>query len=107
MRKAVECWKAAQYWQTAPKEQSGSPSTRSARTCARGASRIGGGQAQAERSQADAQKFLKAYEDPQARTAKLRDGRDLLPALLQTWEGGLSYENQTRLKMRNCHSMRH
>ena len=32
------------------------------------------------------------------RFAKLRDGRDLLPALLQTWEGGLSYENQTRLK---------
>jgi protein-L-isoaspartate O-methyltransferase len=99
MRKAVECWKAAQYWQDRAKgairlaKYKERPDVR--------ARRIKGLEAdkrKEERSQADAQKFLKAYEDPQARTAKLRDGRDLLPALLQTWEGGLSYENQTRLK---------
>jgi protein-L-isoaspartate O-methyltransferase len=99
MRKAVECWKAAQYWQDRAKgairlaKYKERPDVR--------ARRIKGLEAdkrKQERSQADAQKFLKAYEDPQARTAKLRDGRDLLPALLQTWEGGLSYENQTRLK---------
>jgi len=99
MRKAVECWKAAQYWQDRAKgairlaKYKERPDVR--------ARRIKGLEAdkrKEERSQTDAQKFLKAYEDPQARTAKLRDGRDLLPALLQTWEGGLSYENQTRLK---------
>ena len=99
MRKAVECWKAAQYWQDRAKgairlaKYKERPDVR--------ARRIKGLEAdkrKQEHSQADAQKFLKAYEDPQARTAKLRDGRDLLPALLQTWEGGLSYENQTRLK---------
>jgi len=99
MRKAIECWKAAQYWQDRAKgairlaKYKERPDVR--------ARRIKGLEAdkrKQERSQADAQKFLKAYEDPQARTAKLRDGRDLLPALLQTWEGGLSYENQTRLK---------
>jgi protein-L-isoaspartate O-methyltransferase len=99
MRKAVECWKAAQYWQDRAKgairlaKYKERPDVR--------ARRIKGLEAdkrKEERSQADAQKFLKAYEDPQARTAKLRDGRDLLPALLQTWEGGLSYENQTRVK---------
>jgi protein-L-isoaspartate O-methyltransferase len=99
MRKAIECWKAAQYWQDRAKgairlaKYKERPDVR--------ARRIKGLEAdkrKQERSQADAQKFLKAYEDPQARTAKLRDGRDLLPALLQTWEGGLSYENQTRVK---------
>ena len=99
MRKAVECWKAAQYWQDRAKgairlaKYKERPDVR--------ARRIKGLEAdkrKEERSQTDAQKFLKAYEDPQARTAKLLDGRDLLPALLQTWEGGLSYENQTRLK---------
>jgi protein-L-isoaspartate O-methyltransferase len=99
MRKAVECWKAAQYWQDRAKgairlaKYKERPDVR--------ARRIKGLEAdkrKEERSQTDAQKFLKAYEDPQARTAKLRDGRDLLPALLQTWEGGLSYENQTRVK---------
>ena len=99
MRKAVECWKAAQYWQDRAKgairlaKYKERPDVR--------ARRIKGLEAdkrKQERSQADAQKFLKAYEDPQARTAKLRDGRDLLPALLQTWEGGLSYENQMRVK---------
>ena len=99
MRKAVECWKAAQYWQDRAKgairlaKYKERPDVR--------ARRIKGLEAdkrKEERSQGDAEKFLKAYEDPQARTAKLRDGRDLLPALLQTWEGGLSYENQTRVK---------
>jgi protein-L-isoaspartate O-methyltransferase len=99
MRKAVECWKAAQYWQDRAKgairlaKYKERPDVR--------ARRIKGLEAdkrKEERSQADAQRFLKAYEDPLARTAKLRDGRDLLPALLQTWEGGLSYENQTRVK---------
>jgi protein-L-isoaspartate O-methyltransferase len=99
MRKAVECWKAAQYWQDRAKgairlaKYKERPDVR--------ARRIKGLEAdkrKEERSQTDAQKFLKAYEDPQARTAKLRDGRDLLPALLQTWDGGLSYENQTRVK---------
>jgi hypothetical protein len=98
MRKAVECWKAAQYWQDRAKG-----AIRLAKYKERSdvrARRIKGLEAdkrKEERSQTDAQKFLKAYEDPQARTAKMRDGRDLLPALLQTWEGGLSYENQTRL----------
>ena len=99
MRKAVECWKAAQYWQDRAKgairlaKYKERPDVR--------ARRIKGLEAdkrKEERSQTDAEKFLKAYEDPQARTAKLRDGRDLLPALLQTWEGGLSYENQMRVK---------
>jgi protein-L-isoaspartate O-methyltransferase len=97
MRKAVECWKAAQYWQDRAKgairlaKYKERPDVR--------ARRIKGLEAdkrKEERTQADAEKFLKAYEDPKARTAKLRDGRDLLPALLKSWEGGLSSENQQR-----------
>jgi len=66
MRKAVECWKAAQYWQDRAKgairlaKYKERPDVR--------ARRIKGLEAdkrKQEHSQADAQKFLKAYEDPQ------------------------------------------
>jgi len=97
MRKAVECWKAAQYWQDRAKgairlaKYKERPDVR-----ARRIKTLEADMRKQQRTQAEARKFLKAYEDPLARTAKLRDGRELLPALLKSWEGGLSSENQQR-----------
>ena len=97
MRKAVECWKAAQYWQDRAKgairlaKYKERPDVR-----ARRIKTLEADMRKQQRTQAEARKFLKAYEDPLARTAKLRDGRELLPALLKLWEGGLSSENQQR-----------
>ena len=99
MRKAVKLWETSKYWQQRAagalhhakyKEM---PSVR--------ARRIKGLEAdkrKAERNKAQAEKFLNAYRDPEARTATLKDGRGLVSALLATYEGGLSFENQRRFE---------
>lgn len=99
MRKAVKLWDTADYWKRRAAGAVGAalykerPDVR--------ARRIKGLEAdkrKAERNKAEAEKFLNAYRDPEARTATLKDGRGLLSALLATFEGGLSFENRMRFE---------
>ena len=95
MRKAVDCWKQAGYWQ-----ERAAGSLRLAKYKALPdvrARRIKGIEAdkrKEERTLAAAQKYLKTYQNPKVRAMKLQNGKDFLPELLQSWEAGLSYENQ-------------
>lgn len=99
MRRAVKMWETSEYWVSRAKgalrhaKYKELPGVR--------ARRIKGLEAdkrKQERSRAQATKFLKTYQDPEAQSMKLRDGRELIPALLKTYEGGLSYEDQTRFE---------
>lgn len=99
MRKAVDMWKASEYWKDRARgalrlaKYKERPDVR-----ARRLKGLEADKRKQERSQAEATKFLKAYEDPDALTATLRDGSKLLPRLLATYEGGLSFENQRRFE---------
>lgn len=46
----------------------------------------------------DVEKFLSTYRDPQVRDVMLKDGRNFLRALLTTYEGGLSSDDQRRVE---------
>ncbi|WP_459203491.1 DUF3560 domain-containing protein (plasmid) [Ralstonia pseudosolanacearum] len=93
MRRAVRLWETSEYW-----TRRAAGAIRAAKYKERPdvrARRIKGLEAdkrKQERNRAEAEKFLKAYNDPEAKGAKLGDGRELLPALLGTYEGGLSFE---------------
>lgn len=93
MRRAVRMWETAEYW-----TRRAAGAIRAAKYKERPdvrARRIKGLEAdkrKQERNRAEAEKVLKAYNDPKAKDAKMRDGRELLPALLGSYEGGLSFE---------------
>jgi protein-L-isoaspartate O-methyltransferase len=95
MRRAVQLWDTAEYWKrraagaVAAAKYKERPDVR-----ARRIKTIEADKRKQERTMAEAEKFLKAYTDPDAHGVKLRDGRELVPALLGTYEGGLSFEEQ-------------
>lgn len=99
MRKAIRAFDTSKYW-----TERAAGAIRHAKYKERPdvrARRIKGIEAdkrKIERTKAEAAKFLKTYNDPDAMTMKLRDGRELLPALLGTYEGGLSFEDQHRFE---------
>jgi len=99
MRKAVKMWEQSEYWTRraagalAHAQYKERPDVR-----ARRIKTIGADKRKQERTKKEAENFLKTYTDPEARGAKLKDGRELLPALLSTWESGLSHEDSSRFE---------
>jgi len=99
MSRAVKMWETSKYW-----EERAQGAIRHAKHKERPdvrARRIKGLEAdkrRSERTKAEAEKFLETYIDPEAAKMKLRDGRELLPALLGTYEGGLSFEDQGKFE---------
>ena len=99
MRRAVQMWDTAEYW-TARADSAvrhaqylESPGVR-----ARRIKTLEADQRKQQRAHDEAAHFLKAYTDPAAQGATLRDGRPLVRALLESWEGGLSHDNTRRLE---------
>lgn len=95
MRRAIQMWETAEYW-----KHRAAGAIRHAKYKERAdvrARRIKGIEAdkkKQERTKAEAAKFLSTYNDPEAMGMKLRDGRKLIPALIATYEGGLSLDDQ-------------
>lgn len=95
MRRAVKMWKTSKYWQ-----ERAAGAIRHAKYKERPdvrARRIKGIEAdrrKIERTKAEAEKFLRTYGDAEAQAVTLGDGRGLIAALLGTYEGGLSFEDQ-------------
>ncbi len=98
MRKAVKMWETSEYW------------TRRAASALRHAKykelpsvrarRIKGIEADLRKTtkhQVEANRLLSVYQDPDARTHTLSDGRSFIRALLESYGGGLSYERQREL----------
>lgn len=99
MRKAVKMWDQAKYWTSrAAGALSHAKYKERPDVRARRIKTIEADKRKQERTRKEAEKFLKAYTDPEARGVTLKDGRELLPALLVTWEGGLSHEDTRRLE---------
>jgi phospholipid N-methyltransferase len=99
MRRAVRLWDTADYWNRRAaaalqhakyKER---PDVR-----ARRIKTIEADRRKMERTKAAAATFLAAFRDTATRSATLRDGRPLLPALLATYDSGLSFEAQRQLE---------
>lgn len=96
MRRAVKMWETSKYWQ-----ERAAGAIRHAKYKERPdvrARRIKGIEAdrrKMERTKAEAEKFLRTYGDAEAQAVTLADGRGLIAALLGTYEGGLSFEDQT------------
>lgn len=97
MRKAVQMWETAAYWERRAKsaiqhaKYKERPDVR--------ARRIKGIETDArkvQRTHDEAAKFLKTYLDPEAPAFIPKNGKPLISALLQTYEGGLSYEDMRR-----------
>ena len=98
MRRAVKMWETSEYWKR--RAQGALSHARYKELPAVRLRRIKGLEAdlrKEEKTRDEKAKFLKTYRDPEAMTVKLRDGRCLIPALLGTYEGGLSFEDQTKL----------
>lgn len=99
MRKAVSLWETSSYW-----TQRAAGALRLAKykerpdVRARRIKKIEADKRKVERTKSAAESMTKTYTDPEARAAKLRDGRELLPELLKAWESGLSYDNQRRFE---------
>ncbi len=99
MRKAVKMWECSQYWE---RRAAGAvhaakynelPGVRSRR--------IKGLEADKRREEKHIAKkasYVKAYTDPAIRTAVLKSGRSVIRTLLETYESGLSFEDQSALR---------
>lgn len=99
MRKALRLWECADYWKRRAaaalqharyKEQPG--------VRARRIKGLESDQRKHQRTKAEAERRLKVMADPDAQQLKLKDGRHFLTALLGTYDGGLSYDDQSRLE---------
>lgn len=99
MARAVKMWDTAQYWQSraagalAHAKYKELPAVR-----ARRIKTIEADQRKQQKYRDKAAKLLAVYEDPAAPGVKLKDGRFLIPALLGSYEGGLSYEDQRKFE---------
>jgi phospholipid N-methyltransferase len=99
MRRAVQMWETSQYWVSRAKgairhaKYKELPGVRHRRI-----KTIEAAKRKQERTRGQAAKLLETYLDPKAAAAKLRDGRELLPALLGTYEGGLSFDHQSQFE---------
>jgi len=99
MRKAVNMWKTAQYWKS--RAAGAVRHAKYKELPAVRARRIKGLEAEkrkVERNTAQSSRFLKTYQDPEAQGVTLRDGRNLIKALLETFEGGLMFEDRCALE---------
>lgn len=98
MRKAVKMWETASYWQDRAAgaihhaKYKELPSVR-----ARRIKKLEAEQRKYSREKAEMEKILTTYNDPKAQNIKLQNGRFLIPALLSSYGGGLSYEDQKTL----------
>lgn len=104
MRRAVKMWETAAYW-----KQRAAGAIRHAKykelpaVRARRIKGLEADQRKTEKRRAEADKFLKTYSDPDAANAVYRnpyngEKKPLLHALLGTYEGGLSFEDQTKFE---------
>lgn len=104
MRRAIKMWETSEYWTERAKgairhaKYKERPDVR-----ARRIKKIEADRRKILKRRGEHEKFLKTYNDPEAQTAKYKNPYDkdaapipLLHALLGTYEGGLSFEDQSK-----------
>lgn len=91
MERAVKMWDQAEYWKN--RAASAIAHAKYKELPAVRARRIKGLSADLRKNEkelAECATYVKNYSDPDILTAKMRDGRELLPALLESWGSGLN-----------------
>lgn len=96
MRKTIKLWETSEYW-----THRAAGALRHAKykelpgVRARRIKGIEADKRKQEKSKSLSEKIYNTYVDPAAMTATIADGRPLIPALLASYDGGLSFDDQS------------